>query len=37
MKLQGRYTDGIKEGPWIEFDELGKAVKTVKYKDGIPR
>ena len=27
VKLQGNYINGTKEGSWIEFDELGKAVK----------
>jgi antitoxin component YwqK of YwqJK toxin-antitoxin module len=37
MKIEGKYVNGIKEGAWIEFDELGKAVKTTKYKNGIAK
>lgn len=37
LKISGKYVDGLKEGAWIEYDELGKPSKTVKYKADIAK
>jgi len=35
--LQGNYVDGTKDGTWTEYDELGKAIKVTKYKNGVAK
>ena len=37
IKLQGNYVNGIKDGPWTEYDELGKAIKITRYKNGVTK
>ena len=34
VKISGTYMMGLKDGMWIEYDEIGKILTTVKYKDG---
>ena len=35
VKLSGKYLKGQKAGVWTEYNELGKAEKVVRFKDGV--
>ncbi len=34
QKSTGRYVDGKKESPWLQFDEEGNLTDSINYKDG---
>lgn len=35
VKTSGKYVNGQKDGAWTEYNELGKAEKVTKFKDGV--
>jgi antitoxin component YwqK of YwqJK toxin-antitoxin module len=35
IKLSGKFVNGLKEGAWTEYDELGKVEKVIRYKNGM--
>ena len=35
VKVSGKYLDGLKDGAWTNYNEMGKVEKVIKYKGGV--